>query len=233
MVQRFWFRLRSSQVKYTPYYSGIYPSSLMFQFLAIPLALVSPFFILVKQAALVVTVLTGIVIILVVRARKGVEEDSHPKLALVRKVVYFGTAGALIVSGYTGLSSDVMHGWALWWHMAMAPMVIIGILMVGLLGAERARLKWDVTFPGNLTFWLTLSLAIVAVSAILLCMLPVFGSSDQATLYTIHKYAALFVLCTFTLHLCGCTGGRKGNTEEGIANTDLSEAAADESISQE
>jgi hypothetical protein len=192
----------------------------MYQVLAFPLAFTAslPFFRLMTQAALVVTVLMGVVIMLVVRARRVTEGVSHPRLAFIRKIVFFGTAVALAVSGYTGLSSDVMYGWALWWHMAMAPMVIIGILMVGLLGAERSRLRWDVSLPGSLMFWLTLSCAIVAVGAILLCMLPVFGSNAQATLYTVHKYAALFVLCTFALHLCGSTKGRKGNQETGNRN---------------
>jgi hypothetical protein len=186
----------------------------MFQFLTTASIVSTGSFRLVMMVALVLTALSGVLIILFVRARKIAQEVSYRKLALFRKVVYIGAAGALAVSGFTGLSSEVMSGWALWWHMAVAPMVIVGILMVGLLGAERASLRWDATFPGNVMFWVTLALAVVAISAILLCMLPVFGSNDQTTLYTIHKYAALFVLCSFTLHLCGCTRGKTAQESE-------------------
>jgi len=190
----------------------------MYQFIAATTAIAptGPFR-LVVLIALLLTVLSGVLIILLVRTRKVVQEVRHRKLALFRMIVYIGTAGALAVSGFTGLQQGIMSGWALWWHMAVSPMIIIGILMVGLSGAERASLRWDATFPGNVMFWLTLSMTVVAVGAILLCMLPVFGSSDQATLYTIHKYSALLVLCSFVLHMCGCTPGkrREGNQESG------------------
>lgn len=192
----------------------------MFQLAPAPIltVLTEPFRLAVL-VALAVTTLSGLLIIILARVRKVAEQVTPPRLATLRKVVYSVTAVAIAVSGLTGLSEGMISGWALWWHMAVAPLIISGILMVGLLGAERASLRSHAYCARNIMFWLTLSLSVVAIGSILLCMLPVFGSDDQATLYKLHKYSALFLLCAFVLHLCGCIPG-KPEKESGIGKPD-------------
>ena len=115
-------------------------------------------------------------------------------------------SGALLgVTGFRdGLGGQAMSGWWMWTHMATAPLFLVGLTALALLGAERFRFGPD-TIPAQwihkVSFWLVLTLGLVTLVSIQISMLSTIPHEQQAWFHGLHRYASLAFLAALVVHL--------------------------------
>ncbi len=114
------------------------------------------------------------------------------------------------------LGSQV-SGWTLLAHVALSPILLLGLVLVVFLRAEHNRLdrtsRHGLSVPQRLLFWIVLPLAILVVGTTFAAMLPLFGYATLRWLIEVHETCGLLLLIATGLHLLAALGGSKAEVE--------------------
>jgi len=106
---------------------------------------------------------------------------------------------AFLLIAATGLGSywsgdGVMAGDRLLTHVAMAPLFLIGAVMIAIYWADRSRFaaadNWLLRLR-KISFWAAVVLVAPAVLSILLAMFPIAQPAQQKQLFDLHRTTAM------------------------------------------
>ncbi|MBI5396708.1 MAG: hypothetical protein HZA91_15550 [Verrucomicrobia bacterium] len=133
-----------------------------------------------------------------------------------RKLAYALMLLGTIVLAVTGLGTFVlrkpsMSGWVLMLHASAAPLFAVGLALVALTWAGHSRLGAAGSpreRATNLVFWLMLASGAVVILSGLVPMTPLFGTSGQHVVVSVHFYSAMLVTASVALHLLSLAASR-------------------------
>jgi len=156
------------------------------------------------------------------------EAPDTPRFQLWERVMHGVTLLSLLVLAGTGfaavLTGGRLTGFPLLLHWIAAPFFALGMAAVTLLWAGWGRfepfdIEWFRVFGGYLGgdvgevpagrfnagqkvfFWLVAVLSMLLVASGAARMYPVFGESGQAVMLTVHRIAALLLVCSVIAHV--------------------------------
>ena len=144
---------------------------------------------------------------------------------IARRLAYGLTAAGLVVLAGTGFAGWLMHGevggWLLVAHMVAGPVFTVGLVMLGVMFAERCAgiETGDSTHSGadrgvrgwqRAVFWVVLVLGLVGIVTILGAMTPVFGYDGIKTLYAIHRISGVGLVGVAGVHIALLAMPRRG-----------------------
>jgi hypothetical protein len=118
------------------------------------------------------------------------------------------------------LSGGEMEGYMLLAHMLAAPLFIVGLTGTALLWTRWPRGRLRASVPGLVarlqrwSFWLTVSTGIVVTASVLLAMWPLFGTTGQRELASLHEDSSLVFVVLIVMHTLVSLYARFGQRAE-------------------
>jgi hypothetical protein len=112
-----------------------------------------------------------------------------------------------------------MEGYMLLAHMLAAPLFIVGLTGTALLWTRWPRGRLRASVPGLVarlqrwSFWLTVSTGIVVTASVLLAMWPLFGTTGQRELASLHEDSSLVFVILIVAHTLVSLYARFGQKE--------------------
>ena len=168
-----------------------------------------------KVAMFITLTIIGLVVTLVgiplhylvvgARAKTSVGHPSSP--GILTKLIYLVTLLSVVFLTATGFLPTFfighpLTGYPLVLHCIIAPVFVLGLVILALLWAGRSRFNNAPISPWahKLFFWLIILLALPVTLSIALAMFPWYGTASQRFLLRLHQYSALFLVLFVMWH---------------------------------
>jgi formate dehydrogenase subunit gamma len=142
-----------------------------------------------------------------VQVKQADREAGHPRAMKPLEKRAHEIAGAgFLVTAVTGFGSKyilgTLGGWNLLVHMYGAGLLLVGLVLVTIVWADRCRfgVETGLNLGQKLVFWISLALGLAIMLSMLLAMVPLYGTAGQHVLLYIHEYCGLLFLVVMIVH---------------------------------